>query len=148
MIQGVQVIILNNNLELLIAKRSPFKKDGSERIGANRWNFIGGKLDENEKPIDAALRELKEEAGIALDHLFYLSEKENPWDPKYDPFYAYLYVGFIDEYTKIKLNPEHSEYKFIDIKDLDNYNFLGYTKDEIEDSLKSLMSQLNSSSRS
>lgn len=132
MIQGVQIIILNEQLELLVAKRAPLKQNGQPRVGANRWNFIGGKIDGNEKPIEAALRELKEEANIELVSLKYISEKLNPWDLEYDPFYAYLFVGIIsnEQRQKIKLNEEHTSYKFIHLKEIDSTNILGYTQKE------------------
>lgn len=34
---------------------------------AGKWQFPGGKLEENENPIDGALRELREETGLNID---------------------------------------------------------------------------------
>jgi 8-oxo-dGTP pyrophosphatase MutT (NUDIX family) len=137
MIQGVQIIIANSNLELLIAKRSPIKSDGSPRIGANRWNFFGGKIDKYEKPIDAAYRELKEEAGL-VSNLIFVSSKINEWDLNYDPFYAYLFFGFIN-HKDVILNDEHTEYKFISLKELDEYDIIGYSKKEILQTLSRIL---------
>lgn len=141
MIQGVQIIILNEQLELLVAKRSPLKQNGQPRVGANRWNFIGGKIDGNEKPIEAALRELKEEANIELKSLTYISEKVNPWDLDYDPFYAYLFVGIINNKQRqdIKLNNEHTSYKFIHLTEVDSIDLLGYTQKEVTSALSKVL---------
>lgn len=138
MIQGVQVILINNDSKLLIAKRARFRQDGSIRIGADRWNFIGGKLEKNELPFQAAIREVKEEAGIVLNNLKKLSEKINPWDPEYDPFYAYLFVASIKD-NQVKLDEEHTAYEFVSIEELDQYNLLGYNSCEIKSELKDIL---------
>lgn len=132
-IRGVQIIILNDEGKMLIAKRSKFKKNGEVRIGAERWNFIGGKLDENELPEDAAKRETFEESGINIEDVIFLHEGLNPWDPLYDPFHAYLYATQITKETEIILNDEHTEYKFVSLSEIDDYNLLGYNRDELSD---------------
>lgn len=53
----------NKNLEvLLVHPGGPFWKNKDE--GA--WSIPKGEFDENEKPFDAALREVKEEVGLGL----------------------------------------------------------------------------------
>jgi len=135
MIKGVQLIIIKEG-KLLIAKRAPFKQNGSKRIGANRWNLIGGKIDPGESAHIAANRETYEEAGVILDNLVEISSKVNTWDPEYDPFYAHLFITYLSSEDNILLNKEHSEYKFINIEDLDKYNLLGYTKKEIIEAIE------------
>ena len=39
------------------------------RAGSNLWQFIAGGGENNEKPADAALREIKEEAGVTAEKL-------------------------------------------------------------------------------
>ena len=36
------------------------------KFGAGKWNGYGGKLDENESPIDGIVREIKEESGLEV----------------------------------------------------------------------------------
>lgn len=52
-------------------------RDGTPGIcNPLQWNFFGGKLEENENPLPAAQRELKEEVGISssTDDFFLLGE--------------------------------------------------------------------------
>jgi 8-oxo-dGTP diphosphatase len=41
-----------------------------------KWNLPGGRVEPNETPFQAALREMAEETGLSLVHLLYLSEHE------------------------------------------------------------------------
>jgi len=131
MITGVQIIVIQNN-KILIAKRNPLRKDGTERIGGGRWNLIGGKIDLGEDSYEAAKRETFEEAGLSLDQIVEVSAKINDWDPEYDPFYAHLFVAWVDDDQNVFLNEEHLSYQFVELDELENVNLLGYDKDEIE----------------
>ena len=48
----VGVLIINDNNEVLLEKRSMLKK-----IDPGKWGICGGKVDHNEEPIDAGIRE-------------------------------------------------------------------------------------------
>ena len=39
-----------------------------------KWNLPGGRVEEDETPVKAAYREMTEETGIKLVHVFYISE--------------------------------------------------------------------------
>lgn len=39
-----------------------------------KWNLPGGRVEEDETPVKAAYREMTEETGITLGHVFYISE--------------------------------------------------------------------------
>ncbi|WP_297845690.1 NUDIX domain-containing protein [Pseudomonas sp.] len=41
-----------------------------------KWNLPGGRVEQNETPLQAALREMAEETGMTLGQLFYISEYE------------------------------------------------------------------------
>ncbi len=57
----VGVLIINDNNEVLLEKRSKLKK-----INPGRWGICGGKVDLDETPLDAIIRETHEEIGIIL----------------------------------------------------------------------------------
>lgn len=58
----VGVVIINENNEVLLQKRSKLK-----RVNPNKWGICGGKVDSGETTIDATLRETLEEIGISLN---------------------------------------------------------------------------------
>ena len=41
-----------------------------------KWNLPGGRVEQDETPMQAALREMSEETGLCFDQLFYVSEYE------------------------------------------------------------------------
>ena len=41
-----------------------------------KWNLPGGRVEQDETPLQAALREMAEETGLAFDQLSYVSEYE------------------------------------------------------------------------
>lgn len=74
----VGVIAVNKNNQVLLVKRA------SNIIRGNKYSVPGGFLDRNENTREAALRELKEEAGYEgkILYLFYLND--SPFRPKED----------------------------------------------------------------
>lgn len=62
---------LTGRLEVLALKRGP---DGR---CAGSWEVVHGHIEPGEKPVDAALRELREEAGLTPATLYNLSRVES-----------------------------------------------------------------------
>ena len=58
----VGVVIINDKNEVLLQKRSKFKKSNP-----NKWGICGGKVRLGEDEVDAGVRETFEEIGITLD---------------------------------------------------------------------------------
>lgn len=58
---SVQIMLFNQNNEVLLLRRK------STGFGDESYGFIGGHVEQNEKVIDAAIREAKEEVGIAIN---------------------------------------------------------------------------------
>lgn len=82
------------------------------------WCYIGGSIEEGEKAWESALREIEEETGIS-NVLLYSS---NTFDYIYSPQENYIYiapvfVGFVGKSQKVKLNEEHSEYKWLSFEE-------------------------------
>lgn len=80
--QGANVIVLCEGKLLLV--RTAFSR---------RWTFPGGKTDSGESPEAAALRELREEAGVALPAVEYLGFFETRLEYKRDTVYGYLGIS-------------------------------------------------------
>ena len=75
--------------KLLLVKRQPFKSQG------NKWGVPGGKLEQNESPLAAVIREIREEVGINLlpDHIFKIKTlyiRLPPDDYIFHMFYTHL----------------------------------------------------------
>lgn len=58
----VGVVIINSKNEILLQKRSRFKRNNP-----SKWGICGGKVDLNETTLDAGVRETLEEIGILLN---------------------------------------------------------------------------------
>jgi 8-oxo-dGTP diphosphatase len=64
------------------------------------WANPGGNIDEGEKPIDAAVRELEEETGIQIDpnQLKYVGAFDKPWrDPRNKNCVSHAFAVVLDE---------------------------------------------------
>lgn len=70
------VIILDNENRILLLKRSSYP----DQWQPNKLNLVGGAVDVNEQPIEAAKREVMEETGIKLENIiekFVIQRNEN-----------------------------------------------------------------------
>ncbi len=61
-ISVVGVVIINENDEILLQKRSRNK-----RVNPSKWGICGGKVDLGETPLEAGIRETLEEIGVVLN---------------------------------------------------------------------------------
>ncbi len=95
----VILLFSKTNKKLLMVKRAknPYK---------NMWNGIGGKIEENETEIEAAIRECREETNIDICnpkiYIRYIYPKENKYNPGTDLTVLY---DFVDE-VEVKENEE------------------------------------------
>ncbi len=100
------VVIYNDKKEALVLKANykPY------------WSFPGGWIEDNQTPIQAAIRELSEETGILivpqrLKFLYIINRVSNIMQ-SYQ--FIFEYSGMIDDFTSIKLQPEEiDDYKFV-----------------------------------
>lgn len=118
-ISVVGVVIINENNEILLQKRSRFK-----RVNPSKWGICGGKVDLGETPIDAGVRETLEEIGILLnkEELKFLSRDTNE-----KAHFTVYYIRKNVDVNECKLQEEELEevryFKIEELKDLDNEGF-------------------------
>lgn len=104
---GVAVLFFDEEGKLLIVK--PNYKEG--------WQVPGGTVDKNESPKDAAIRETKEEIGITVEDLAFLSvEYKGPQIGDLD-FLEFMFLGKIlskEDIASIVLQEDElDEFKFV-----------------------------------
>lgn len=118
-ISVVGVVIINNKNEILLQKRSRFK-----RANPNKWGICGGKVDLGETPLDAGVRETLEEIGIYLnkEDLKFLS-----MDTSDKTHFTVYYVKKDVDINECKLQVEELEevkyFKIEELETLDNECF-------------------------
>ena len=112
MINVVAAIIKKNN-KYLIAQRNRNKHMGL------KWEFPGGKVDNNETFEEALAREIKEELSIDINiHKKFTEEKYK--DTKIDVILHYYLCS--EKSGTLKLN-EHENIAWVEKKEFNNYDF-------------------------
>lgn len=111
MIRVVAGIIIKNK-KVLLAKR---RKDGLEK-----WEFPGGKIEKDEKPKEALVRELEEELKIRVRPLDLISVKELPLDSG-ERMVFYTILAEI-EGDKNPVPTEHEEVRWVDVDDIQSFD--------------------------
>jgi len=114
-IKVVAGLILQNN-KLLICQRPKFKDHPL------KWEFPGGKIKQNETSEDALIREINEELSI---NIFNYNELIS-YSFNYSDLGKAVFINFylIKNFTGKILNNFHNQLKWIEIKDIREYDFL------------------------
>ncbi|MBO6586373.1 MAG: NUDIX domain-containing protein [Gracilimonas sp.] len=100
----------------LIFKRS------SEKIYGNQWRMVGGKVKEGETSWEGALRELKEETGLSPVKFWTIPSVNQFYEAKSDSVHAIpAFAAELSGNKEIKLDDEHSEYKWVSIEGVEPY---------------------------
>ncbi len=118
-ISVVGVVIINDNNEILLQRRSRFK-----RTNPSRWGICGGKVDLGETTIEACVRETLEEVGVELnkEELKFISM--NVIDKVHFTVY---YTRKNVDISKCKLQVEEvEELKYFKLEELENLDNEGF----------------------
>lgn len=91
-----------------------FKRSETDESNPGKWAMIGGGVDPGETPEQALTREVKEEAGVFLQNFTNLKRYEYG-----NVILNVFYTNTFDD-ASIKLNKEHSEYKYFTKEELEN----------------------------
>lgn len=102
----------NKQLKFLLLKRS-----SKEKLYPSVWQVITGTIENGEKAVETALRELKEETGCCPVKLWtvpYVASFFNPYKDCIN--HAPVFAALVSSTDKIKISDEHDEYKWTDFK--------------------------------
>lgn len=84
---------------------------GARSAGA--WEVVHGKIEPDEKPPAAALRELHEETGLVPERLYVITSHPF-YVPVHDTVYlAVTFAAFVDAAAPVALGPEHRAHEWL-----------------------------------
>jgi len=110
--------ILTKDGEILILKRG-------HRVSTyrGRWAGVSGYLEENETPLERAMKEIEEETGLKNNEIKLIREGEvmEFIDENNGRIWRVHPFLFEVKRKKIKIDWEHEEYRWIDVEDIDKY---------------------------
>ncbi|MBQ1661043.1 MAG: NUDIX domain-containing protein [Treponema sp.] len=107
-----------NGSKVLIAHRNPTGQMGG------RWEFPGGKVDGDESDTEALSREYDEEFGIEINVGKQIASASFEHNGETVNLHAYeIHVPHDGTEKKYELT-EHSEYRWADINEIENLNFV------------------------
>ncbi len=114
-IQVVAGLILQND-KLLICQRPNYKDHPL------KWEFPGGKIKNDETNEEALIREINEELSINIINC----EKLISYNFSYKDLnkWVFIYFYLVNNFSGKVLNNFHKELKWIEIKDIREYDFL------------------------
>ena len=114
-IKVVAGLILQNN-KLLICQRPNFKDHPL------KWEFPGGKIKNDETNEEALIREINEELSINIINYEELISYNFNYKNLNKKVFIYFYL--VNNFNGKVLNNFHKELKWIEIKDIREYDFL------------------------
>ena len=107
-ITGAVVLILDEEEKTLILLRP-----ASAQWAPHKWGYPGGKLEKDETPLDAAVRETKEETQLEVRNLKLLNLKIDK------PIVAY----YTRDYTgRVEIDYEHDDWTWVTRDEIENYD--------------------------
>lgn len=112
------------------------KRDSKTKINPNKWGFFGGKSENDEKPLETFIREMREELGIEIseDQIIPLCSYLNK------EFNTYRYVFYVESDLKksqMQLG-EGADFEWISLSDAVSYDLTDKTKKDLELFIKNI----------
>ncbi|MBU1039244.1 NUDIX hydrolase [Patescibacteria group bacterium] len=111
---GIHVLVNCKNKYLLL------KRGKKARDEQGCWDFPGGGIEFGEQPLKTATRETKEETGLKITNLKLINVWAAKWPGNY--WSVELLASAKTHSQKVRLSPEHSEFKWLTISELKKIN--------------------------
>ena len=115
------LLIIKDNKVLL------FKRNPKDTNNPGKYGLIGGGIEDGETPEEALKREVKEEAGVTINSFKKLKTY------KFDKTSIHVFYTNNFNEDEIKLNPEHTSFKYFTADELSNDNIIETNKEFVQD---------------
>lgn len=129
-------IIIRKNSKVLIGKRSE-----TESVAPGAWCMPAGKVEYDEVPKMAVIREAKEETGLDVDIIAEISCHTTSFKKGDEDAYRLVFTYLVEPKDKNQqevLNFEHSEFAWVDESDLNSGKYNTLLPDQIKRMIKGL----------
>lgn len=112
---GILLTEINGELNVIFEVRGKMLREQPGDIC-----FPGGKIDSNETPKEAVIREIKEELGLSSENIEIIKELDTV--TRYSGLIVHPFLGMVKDLSKIKLNEDEVEESFyVPLEYLINY---------------------------
>jgi isopentenyl-diphosphate delta-isomerase type 1 len=124
--RAVDILIFNSKKELLLQQRALHK-----RFGAGVWGVsVAGHVNLGEEPDRAAIREIKEEIGVDVDGVEYITKKI--FVRKNESELTYLYKAQSEGLFTVDKS-EVEQVKFVEVSEIQKYMKMNKERSHFED---------------
>lgn len=104
---GAAIIVINSDGHILILKRAP-----ESYFAPDKWGYPGGKIEEGETSLEAAVRETQEETQLRVRNVKSLGV----FNEAVAAFYSDSFDG------KVEIDFEHTDWKWVPPAQLSSYD--------------------------
>lgn len=119
------LIVDETGSKVLLGRRAD-----DDHYAAGRWSLFGGKVDDGETPMQAVIREMKEETGLDFIPHALLVQENDEWR-------THFFVGTVAGKLSLRL-AEHSEATFFSLDEMEGLPLAFDHLDVIRDYIHSL----------
>lgn len=114
---SVSALVVNEKGQLLLVRRTI----NDSRPG--EWEFPGGGIEFGENPMDATIREVKEETGLDVNIAELTSVKSAVYGNGNKQIFRIMYACMLTDINQeVVLSKEHSAYQWINISEIQPAN--------------------------